>query len=158
MTVKTGKKQCFTASNIAALTGLGVPKIDQLIGLGTVVLPPSERQAEGSGHHRRMGIPTVYQFAFVAALIKLGIPSKPAASAARLFAMDQPGRVANCHFEFGRTILLLKESGAEIVNADSESSLTDIFGRIIDGATIIDLARITTTIDEAIASTKGKDK
>jgi hypothetical protein len=159
MPVKTtAKKQFFSASNIAGLTGLSVPRIDQLIGLGTVVLSHSDKQAaEGSGNHRRVSLPTVYQFGITAALIKLGIPSKRAASAARLFAMDQPGRVANGHFEFGRTILLLKNNGAEILNVNSGASLDDVFGRPIDGATIIDLERITTTINKAIISNQ-KDK
>jgi hypothetical protein len=159
MTVKTtAKKQFLSASNIAALTGLSVPRIDQLIGLGTVLLSHADKQAaEGSGNHRRVSLPTVYQFGITAALIKLGIPSKPSANAAKLYAMDQPGRIANCNFEFGRTLLLVKSIGAEIVNADSNSTIAGVFGRQIDGATILDLGRITTTIDEAIISTKGKD-
>jgi hypothetical protein len=58
MTVKTVKKQ-FSAGDIAALTGLSVPRIDQLIGLGTLVLSHSEKQAAGSGNKRRMDLPTV---------------------------------------------------------------------------------------------------
>lgn len=159
MTVKTAKKQFFSASNIAALSGLSVPRIDQLVSLGTVVLSQSDKQvAEGSGNHRRVGLPTVYNFGIIAALMKLGIQSKPAANAARLFAMDQPGRVANGLYEFGRTILLLRNDSAEILNAEPGAALDDVFGRPLDGATIIDIGRITTAINEAIISTKGKTK
>jgi hypothetical protein len=42
--------------------------------------------------------------------------------AARLFAIEQPGRQASAVFEFGRTLLVMKTTGPQIVNVPQPAS------------------------------------
>jgi hypothetical protein len=63
-------------------------------------------------------------------------------------------RAANGLYEFGRTLLVLKKSGAEIVNAPFEASLTDICGRPFQSAIIVDIADVIKTIDKTLTSIK----
>jgi hypothetical protein len=66
-------------------------------------------------------------------------------------------RKPNELYEFGRTLLVVKKSGAEIVNAPFEASLTDICGRPFQEAIILDVGPIILAVDEAIISNQ-KDK
>jgi hypothetical protein len=60
-------------------------------------------------------------------------------------------RPANTLYEFGRTLLVVKNSGAEILNADFNDSLTDVCGRPFDAAIIIiiiiDIGQIVRAVD-----------
>jgi hypothetical protein len=66
-------------------------------------------------------------------------------------------RPANELYEFGRTLLVLKSSGTQIVNADFNASLTDICGRPFETAIIVDIGQTIRAVDEALAKLK-KDK
>jgi hypothetical protein len=65
-------------------------------------------------------------------------------------------REANTLYEHGRTLLVVKSDGAEILNASFEASLTDICGRPFQAATIIDIGQIIKAVDENLISLKGK--
>jgi hypothetical protein len=95
---------------------------------------------------------TAYQFAIFGKCTELGIKPRRAADAARLFAIEQPGRQASAVFEFGRTLLVMKTTGPQIVNVESNSSLTDVCGRLYDAAVIVDVGQIIAGVDEALNS------
>jgi hypothetical protein len=97
-------------------------------------------------------------FAVTNAGTRKRIPARRAAAAARLFAVQQPGRQANSLWEFGTTLLVIKQRAAEIVNAPFEASLSDICGRPFESATILNLTLIVKTVDEKLISIKGKIK
>jgi hypothetical protein len=66
-------------------------------------------------------------------------------------------RAANELYEFGRTLLVVKSTGSEIVNAPFEASLTDICGRPFQEAIILDVGPIIKPVDEVLISNQ-KDK
>jgi hypothetical protein len=59
-------------------------------------------------------------------------------------------RPANTLYEFGRTLLLVKASGTQIIKADFNASLTDICGRPFEAAIIVDIGQIIRTVDQEI--------
>jgi hypothetical protein len=66
-------------------------------------------------------------------------------------------RPANELYEFGRTLVVVKPSGTQILNADFNASLTDICGRPFETAIIVDIGQTIRAVDEALAKLK-KDK
>jgi hypothetical protein len=119
------------------------------------VIRPSyrDKKSGGSGNYR-ISVETIYQYAITSECTKLGIPARRAAEAARLFSVAQPGRAANELFPFGRTLLKLKSTGAEIVNADFNASLTDVVGRPFESTTLIEIGPIVGAVDQALALRK----
>jgi hypothetical protein len=116
-----------------------------------------DRRPIGSGSHRKISTEDVYLFAITDAGVRQGLPARRAAAAARLFAVQQPGRNSNSLFEFGVTLLVIKQRGADIVNAPFEASLSDICGRPFESATILNLTHIIKTVDDRLISLKEKN-
>jgi len=67
-------------------------------------------------------------------------------------------RQANTLFEFGRTLLVHKSTGTQIVNADFNASYTDIVGLPIEPAIVIDVARIVASVDDALIELSERNK
>jgi hypothetical protein len=63
-------------------------------------------------------------------------------------------RLPNTLYEFDRTLLVVKTTRAEIINAPFESPLTDICGRPFEAAIILDIGQIIKATDEAIISNR----
>jgi hypothetical protein len=153
MTAKAASTH-FTPADVFSATGVSVPKQNQWYDRRTVIPSRQDKRPSGSGSYRLVCAATVYQIALTAACIKLGISARHAADAARLFAAGQPGRPPNTLYGFDRTLLTIKETGAKIINAQFNASLTDICGRPFEAAIIIDVGQIIRAIDQSL-SKKG---
>jgi hypothetical protein len=66
-------------------------------------------------------------------------------------------RQANTLYEFGRTLLVVKSTGAQVINADFNASLPDICGRPVEAAVIIDVGQIIKEVDEALNNEKKRN-
>ncbi|KJC60061.1 hypothetical protein UP10_15430 [Bradyrhizobium sp. LTSPM299] len=86
------------------------------------------------------------------------MPARQAAESVRLFAVDQPGRPANALYAFDRTLLVVKASGTQIINADFNAPLTEICGRPFEAAMIVDIGQTIRAVDEALAKQKKDNK
>jgi hypothetical protein len=92
---------------------------------------------------------TVDAIAIAKALIDLGIAATPAHRAATKFAGL---------FEFGRTLLVVGTTGAQIVNAEFNAALTDICGRPFHAAIVLDVGQVIQAVDQALNLTKEDNK
>jgi hypothetical protein len=119
----------------------------------------NDKQSAGSGDHRTFSRATINKIAIAKKLIDLGISAGPANAAASLFT-DQGKRMrpANELYEFGRTLLVMKSSGTQILNADFNASLTDICGRPFETAILVDIGQTIRAVDEALAKLKKDNK
>ena len=147
-------KTHFTPAEVFNATGVSAAKLNQWIDRGTVIPSRRDRKPNGSGDWRRMSLETVHQIAVAAAGVRFRIPARLAAEGARLLAIAQPGRAAGELFEFGITAMVHTEDGIAIRNLDSDASLSEVFGRPFQNATIIDVGPIIKAVDEAIISKK----
>src|ERR1700738_1784748 len=157
MTAKAGKT-LFIASEVAELTG--VPALVQGQRYAHRMYQPSKDDVipRGHGDARSVTTETVYQIAIAEACSRANLPIRRAVNAARLFAEDQSGRRANTLYEYGRTLLKISETGAEIINAPFDATLTDICGRPFQAAFIIDIGPIVGAVNEKLVSIKRKSK
>ena len=146
----------YTAADVFNATGISVQQQNQWYDRRVVIPSRLDKRPTGTGSYRLVCAATVYQLAITTTCTKLGISARKAADVTRLFAGEQPGRMANETYPFNRTLLVVKEGGAEILNAPFEASLTDICGRPFQAATIIDIGQIIRAIDEKLTSIKGK--
>ena len=144
----------YTPADVSNTTGLSVQKLNQWDDRRITRPLRQDKRPAGSGTCRLVCAATVHQIAITIAGIKLGITARRAADAAWLFTSDQPGRTANTLYPAGRTLLLVKSSGAEILNAPFKSTLTDICGRPFEAAIILDIGQIIKTVDDKLISTK----
>jgi hypothetical protein len=158
MAARTADPNHFTPSELLHITGVSVAKQNAWYDRRIIIPSKLDTEPNGSGVYRMVVAATVYQFAITATGIKFGVPTKLAAAGARLYSVAQHGRPANTLFENGRTLVLFQPSGTRIVNSKHEDTLTDIFGRPFEAGTALDIGQIIKGTDEAIASTKGKDK
>jgi hypothetical protein len=152
------KAALHTPAQIHEVTGFTVPQQNQIYARHTVLLSSVDKKPTGSGTRRLISSETAYRLAILAKGIKTRVQPRHIANAAKLFAIGQHGRPANTLYPFGRTLLILKEGSAEIVNAPFEASLTDICGRPFEAAIIIDIGQIIKTTNEAIILTKKDTK
>jgi hypothetical protein len=157
MTAQAATKH-YTPAEVFNATGISVAKQNQWYDRRTIKPSRPDKQPAGSGSDRLVCAATVYQIAITATCVNLGISARQAAEAARSLADEQPGRAANQLYEFGRTLLVIKSTGTQIVNADFSASLTDICERPFAGALIIDVGPIVRAVDEALISLKKDDK
>jgi hypothetical protein len=148
----------FTPGDVYETTGISVPKQNQLYERGIYKPSPLDKQPTGSGSYRLVVPATVYQIAFAAAASNVGIPTRQGAEAARLYSEDQPGRRANTPFEFGRTLLVIKPTGTQIVNGGYTDTLADILGGQFDTAVVIDIGRIAASVNEKLLKLSEKNK
>ena len=58
-------------------------------------------------------------------------------------------------FEFGRTLLLMTAAGSRIINAGYDDTLTDIVGRPLEPAVILDLGPIIKAVDTALSNIRN---
>jgi hypothetical protein len=148
----------YSPADVFCATGISVPKQNQWYDRRTIQPSRSDKQPTGSGSYRLVCPATVYQIAITAKCVDVGIPARKAAEAARLFAISNPDRGANALYEFGRTLLIYKATGAQILNADFNASLTDICGRPFETAIIVDIGQTIRAVDEALAKLKKDNK
>jgi hypothetical protein len=146
----------YTAAEVSNATWVSVPKQNQWGDRRITIPARTDKRPTGHGSYRLVCAATVYNIAIIEAGTRQGLPARRAADAARLFAVQQPGRNANALYEHGLTLLIVKAGDAEIVNAPFESSLTDICGRPFESATILNLSQIIKAVDEKLYSIKNK--
>src|SRR5258708_15053318 len=101
---------------------------------------------------------TVHRIALTEVCVKVNLAARHAGKAAGLLEKEQPGRAANTLFEFGATLLVVKKSGAEIVNAPFNASLTEICGRQFEAVVIVDVGHIVRAINEELKNLISKRK
>src|SRR5258706_7728405 len=106
----------YTPAEVAAATSVSVETQNQRYARRVFHQSRRDSIPNGSGDVRLVCIETVYNIAITAACSKLNIPARQAAKAARLFADDQPGRAANELFKFGRSLMVMKSTGAQILH------------------------------------------
>jgi hypothetical protein len=147
-------KAYFTPADVFNVTGVSAAKLNQWIDRGTVIPSRLDKKPNGSGDWRRISLETVHQIAIAEAGVRFRIPARLAAEGARLLAVGQPGRAANELFEFGLTAMVHTEDGIAIRNLDSDASLSEVFGRPFQNATIIDIGPIIKAVDESISKLK----
>jgi hypothetical protein len=155
MTASAAAKR-YTPADICRATGFTVPQQNQHIARHTIIPSCYDSKPTGTGDVRLTSSETAYQFAIFGKCTELGIQARRAAEAARLFAVEQPGRQASAVFEFGRTLLVVKTTGPQIVNVDYDASLSDIFGRPMPATIIIDIGQVIDEVNVKLSSLKGK--
>ena len=151
------KAALHTPAQIHEATGFTVPQQNQLYARHTVLLSSADKKPTGSGTRRLIGSETTYRLAILAKGIKTGVQARHAANASKLYAVGQKGRPPNTLYPVGRTLLILKEGSAEIVNAPFEATLTTICGRPFEAAIILDIGQIIKAVDDKLISTEKKD-
>jgi hypothetical protein len=138
----------YTAAEVAIATG--IPPEKQLQWHDRPIIIPSRNDVRpnGTGDKRLISRETVIQIALTAALARLGIPAGQAASAARLFTdRSSPGRPAGKLYPQDRTVLVLRETGPVVINAELDAD----FFALADGGisfVAIDVAAVCKTVDE----------
>src|SRR5258706_8500987 len=111
MTTAQAASTRYTAAEVADATGIPPEKQLQWIDRHTIIPSRLDKTPSGTGDPRLMAIPTVYQFAIIAALLPLGVAPKHAASAARKFTDEpSPGRAAGRLYQQDQTLLGLRTS------------------------------------------------
>jgi hypothetical protein len=106
----------FKTGAVCAATGVSVAKLGRWQDRKTLNPSRHDKASSGSGDHRQFSRETINRIAIAKKLIDLGIPASPANQAAALFIEL---------YQFGRTLLVLKSSGAQIINADFNAALSD---------------------------------
>jgi predicted GH43/DUF377 family glycosyl hydrolase len=141
----------YTAADVEGSTGIDVSKQNQWIDRDTIVPSREDKRPSGSGDPRLMTIETVYQFAFTAAGIKLGLSAKHAAHAARQFtAKPSPGRAAGQLFPQNRTLLVVRSSGPVVINAPYHADFCELSDHGI-GFIALDCGAICKNVDNALS-------
>jgi hypothetical protein len=130
---------------VCAATGVPAARLGRWKDRKTFEPSRDDKGSTGSGDHRLFSRESVNRIAIAKALTDLGIAAKPANQAATLFETT---------YEFGRTLLVLRPTGWQIVNAEFNAPLTDICGRPFEAAIIVDVGAITKTIDETLTNQK----
>src|ERR1700687_3115049 len=106
----------FTPADVAAATGVSAVMQNQRYTRHVYRRAQRDSVPKGHGDTRLVTAETVYHIALTEACAKVNLPTRHAVMASSLFAEGQRGRPANQLFEAGRTLLVLKEDGAEIIN------------------------------------------
>ena len=119
----------LSASQVAAVTGASARLQGQRYAHHIYTHSAGDSIPCGHGDDRYVTAETVYRIAITEACAKAGVHIRNAAKSALLFAEDQRGRHANTLYEFGRTLLVIKEGTAAIVAAQFDALLTDVQGR-----------------------------
>jgi hypothetical protein len=135
----------YRTGAVSAATGVPTAKLGRWQDRKTLKPSRYDKASTGSGDHRLFSRATVNRIAIAKRLIDLGIAASPANQAASLFIEL---------FEFGRTLLVLKSTGAQIQNADFNATLPDMCGRPFESAVIVDIGQIILAVDQALISTK----
>jgi hypothetical protein len=151
-------KQHYTPAEVAAVTGAPVETQNQRHARRVYQSSRRDSIPTGSGDTRLMAVETVYHIGITETCAKLNLPARHGAKAAHLFSKEQPGRAANTPFEFGATLLVMKSTGAEIVNAPFNSSLTEICGRQFEAAVIVDVGQIVRAVNKELKELISKRK
>ncbi len=145
--------------DVARVTGVRNVQLSRWLDRHTIQLSRLDKGSTGTGGFRTFSRATINQIAIAKKLIDLGVAAGPANAAATLFTeMGQPGRPANELFEFGLTVMIHSESGTSITNADSDSSLSDVFGRGLKPAIFLNIAPVIRVVDKLILTTKETNK
>lgn len=134
----------FKIGAVSAATGVPIAALGRWQDRNTLRLSRFDKASTGSGDHRLFSRTTVDAIAIAKTLIDLGIAATPANRAATKF-------VGLC--EFGRTLLVVRPTGAQIVNADFNATLPDICGRPFHAAIVLDIGQIIQAVDQALTST-----
>jgi hypothetical protein len=134
---------------VSAVTGVPIAALGRWQDRNTLRLSRLDKASTGSGDHRLFSRTTVDAIAIAKTLIDLGIAASPANRAATKFAGL---------FEFGRTLLVVGTTGAQIVNAEFNATLTDICGRPFHAAIVLDIGQIIQAVDQALNLTKEDNK
>jgi MerR HTH family regulatory protein len=134
----------YKTGAVCAATGVPAAKLARWQDRKTLKPSRHDKTSTGSGDHRLFSRESVNKIAIAKTLTDLGIAATPANRAAALLVGL---------YEFGRTLLVVKPSGAEIVNAGFNDPLSDICGRPFQAAVIIDIGQIIATVDQALIST-----
>jgi MerR HTH family regulatory protein len=132
---------------VSAATGVPIPTLGRWHDRNTFKPSRRDKPSSGSGDHRLFSRATIYQIAIAKTLIDLGIAASPANRAAALFTEL---------FPCGRTLLVITPTGARIVNAEFNATLTDFCGRPFCSAIIVDCRHVVAAVDHALISTKDQ--
>jgi MerR HTH family regulatory protein len=135
----------FKTGAVCAATGVPAARLERWQDRNTLKPSRHDKGTTGSGDHRLFSRATIHRIAIAKCLTDLGIAAKPANQAATLFETI---------FEFGRTLLVKKPTGWQVVNADFSATLPDICGRPFATAVIVDVGQIIKTIDETLTNKK----
>jgi len=135
----------YKTGAVSAATGVPAAKLGRWQDRRTLKPSRQDKPSTGSGDHRLFSRATVNRIAITKCLTDLGIAASPANQAAALLETV---------YEFGRTLLVFKPTGWQIVNAEFNAPLTDICGRPFEAAVIVDVGQIIKAIDETLTNKK----
>jgi hypothetical protein len=134
----------YTSNDVEAVTGIGVQRQNQLLGRGVIVPSRADKRPSNSGDLRLNSLATVNQFAIFAEAVKVNVPVRLGAYAARLFTDNgSPGRPANKLYPRGKTLIVIRPSGPELINVDPDAdfyTLSD-FGSSFTAINVGDVVR-----------------
>jgi hypothetical protein len=110
---------------------------------GGIASSSFDSTTSGAGDHRRFSLPTINKAGIAARLIPLGLSAGQSLDAAAHYTDFGDGkRGANQPYEFGRTVLIHTSTGTTIKNLDADSSLSDVLGRPMTPAIILDIGPV----------------
>jgi hypothetical protein len=146
----------FTANEVYEATGVRPSCQYQWHDRGVTSLSRRDKLSSGSGDPHLKSFATIAQYFIVKKLTDLRVRPKDAARAARKFTDEgQPGRKPGELFEHFKTVLVVTEDGASVLNVGFDPKITDATGHS-DCAVIIDLNSIVKSLNENLSKLKGR--
>ncbi len=155
MTAQSAAKH-FTANEVYEVTGVRPSCQYQWTDRGVTNPSRRDKLSCGSGDPHLKSFATIAQYFIVKKLTQLSVSPKDAARAARKFTDEgQPGRKPSELFEHFKTVLVVTEEGASVLNAGFDAKITDVTGHS-DCAVIVDLNSIVKSLYENFSRVKGR--
>jgi hypothetical protein len=125
-------------------------KLRRTIDHNVIKLRGTDKQSTGTGDCVGFSRSRVLQIAITNELLSTGMALSKAADAALEFSdYGNQGRAAGKLFETAKTLLVVRPTGAVVVNADFDASFVDLSARGIS-IIVLDLNKIVAQVDLAL--------
>jgi hypothetical protein len=146
----------YTTPDLVAISGINAARLNQLFGTGVIVPSRADKRPSASGDLRLNSLATVHQVVIMAEFEKLNVPPRMGAYTARLYADNAShGRPAGKLFPHGRTVLVIRPSGTELINVLPDADFWTL-SNLESSFTAVDINSVVKRVDE-ILLTLDKD-